>query len=261
MVDHCALAPASISHFTSSGGKQFCNDIYIYIYQLKWCSPLIPEIHHFNPPFNRNVQINIGKAFINLIDRCFPTGHKLRRVFNRNTVKLSYSCTPSMKQVIDGHNKATLKKAKQPEKDQTVKMCNCRNKNDCPLEGECLQKEIVYQATVTTSEKKETYVGLTATEFKTRWRNHQMSFKHEKKRNDTELSKYLWELKEKKENFTISWKILAKARAYSNVSKRCNLCIEEKYFIISNPQMATLNKRNELVSTCRHRRKFILKYS
>ena len=25
------LAPASISHFTSSGGKQFCNDIYIII--------------------------------------------------------------------------------------------------------------------------------------------------------------------------------------------------------------------------------------
>ena len=136
----------------------------------------------FNPPFNRNVQTNIGRAFINLIDKCFPTGHKLRKVFSRSTVKLRYSCTPSMKQVIDGHNcKATLRKAKQPEQDQTVKTCNCRNKNDCPLEGECMQKEIVYQATVTTSEKNETYVGLTATEFKTRWCNHQMSFKHEKK--------------------------------------------------------------------------------
>lgn len=215
----------------------------------------------FNPPFNRNVQTNIGRAFINLIDKCFPTGHKLRKVFNRNTVKLSYSCTPSMKQVIDGHNKATLRKAKQPEQDRTVKMCNCRNKNDCPLEGQCLQKELVYQATVTTSEKKETYVGLTATEFKTRWRNHQMSFKHETRRNDTELSKYLWELKEKKKEFTLSWKMLAKARAYSNQSKRCNLCLHEKFFIISYPQMATLNKRNELVSSCRHRRKYILRYN
>jgi len=163
-----------------------------------------------------------------------------------------------MKQVIDGHNKATLRKAKQPESDQTVKTCNCRNKNDCPLEG---QEELVYQATVTTSEKKETYVSLTATEFKTRWRNHQMSFKHEARRNDTELSKCLWELKEKKNKFTVSWKILAKARAYSNQSKRCNLCLHEKFFIISHPQMATLNKRNELVSSCRHRRKFILRYN
>ena len=73
-------------------------------------------------------------------------------------------------------------------------------------------------------------MGLTATEFKTRWRNHQMSFKHEKKQNDTELSKYLWELKKKNEEFTVSWKILAKARAYSNLSKRCHLCIEEGFF-------------------------------
>ena len=111
-------------------------------------------IDTLHPPFN--VQTNIGRAFINLTDKCFPAGHKLRKVFNRNTVKLSYSCTPRMKQVIDGHNKAILRKAKQPEQDKTIKTCNCRNKNDCPLEDECLQKEIVYQATVTTRKKKET---------------------------------------------------------------------------------------------------------
>ena len=63
-----------------------------------------------------------------------------------------------------------------------------------------------------------------------------------------------------KEDYTISWNILAKARAYTNATKRCNLCITEKFFILSNPQMATLNKRNELISNCRHRRKYILKY-
>ena len=116
----------------------------------------------FNPTFNRNVQTNIGRAFINLIDKCFPTGHKLRKVFSRKTVKLSYSCTPSMKQVIDGHNKATLRKVKQPEQDQTVKRCNCRNKNDCPLEGECLQKEIVYLDQLTLRETNLTYYSAIA---------------------------------------------------------------------------------------------------
>ena len=37
-----------------------------------------------------------------------------------------------------------------------------------------------------------------------------------------------------------------KARAYTNATKRCNLCITEKFFILSNPQMATLNKRNAI---------------
>ena len=88
-----------------------------------------------------------------------------------------------------------------------------------------------------------------------------MSFKHETRGNDTELSKYLWELKEKKKKFAVSWKILAKARTYSNQSKQCNLCLHEKFFIISHPQMATMNKRNELVSSCRHRWKYILRYN
>ena len=219
------------------------------------------NIISFNPPFSKNVKTNIGRAFISLIDRCFPTGHKLRKIFNRNTIKLSYSCMPNMKQIIDGHNKNILKKAAQPQQDTATKTCNCRKVDECPLKGECLLKEVVYQAKVTTKEKTEPYIGLTATEFKTRWRNHQMSFKHENKKNDTELSKYLWQLKEKKKDFTITWKILAKARAYTTLTKRCNLCISEKFFIISKPHMATLNKRNELVSTCRHRRKYILKYN
>ena len=32
-----------------------------------------------------------------------------------------------------------------------------------------------------------------------------------------------------------------------------------KYFIICKPEMASLNKRNELSSCCRHARKFMLK--
>ena len=87
------------------------------------------------------------------------------------------------------------------------KPCNCREPNKCPLKGECLVKEVVYQATVITAESTETYVGLTATEFKTRWRNHQMSFKPENKKMTSQLSKHLWQLKDQKKDFTISWKI------------------------------------------------------
>jgi len=114
---------------------------------------------------------------------------------------------------------------------------------------------------VTSTNTTETYVGLTATDFKARFRNHQVSFNNETRKNDTDLSKHIWELKNNQQHFNIKWKILAKAKPYSNLTKRCNLCTTEKYYIITKPELATLNKRNELISTCRHRRKFILRYS
>ena len=116
--------------------------------------------------------------------------------------------------------------------------------------------EVVYQATVKTKDTKETYIGLTANQFKARYRNHQMSFRHEKRKNETELSKQLWKLKEEGKDFTVAWKIIAKAKPYTNLKKRCKLCTTEKFFLLT-----TLNKRNELISTCRHRRKFILRYN
>ena len=49
-----------------------------------------------------------------------------------------------------------------------------------------------------------------------------------------------------------------KARTYSNTTKRCNLCTAEKFWIITADKTNTLNRRSELVSTCRHSRKFLL---
>ena len=52
----------------------------------------------------------------------------------------------------------------------------------------------------------------------------------------------------------ITWKILKRAKSYSNSSKRCNLCILEKYSIICKPDVASLNRCNEL----RHAKKYLL---
>ena len=87
----------------------------------------------FDPPYNKSVKTNIGRAFISLIERSFPAGHKLRKIFNRNTIKLSYSCMPNVKQIIDGHNKAILKIAEiaQPQKNEG-NTCSCRKKRRLP---------------------------------------------------------------------------------------------------------------------------------
>ena len=48
---------------------------------------------------------------------------------------------------------------------------------------------MVYQATVESPMGKETYIGLTRNQLKTRFRNHTASFRNESKRNANELSK------------------------------------------------------------------------
>ena len=66
-------------------------------------------------------------------------------------------------------------------------------------------------------------------------------------------------LKEARSKFKITWRILKHTSPYSPASNRCNLCLWEKFFIICKPERTTLNKRNELVTSCRHANKFLLK--
>ena len=110
--------------------------------------------------------------------------------------------------------------------------CNCRNKDDCPLPGKCTSQNIVYQATVTSQNEEKIYVGLTSNTFKTRYSAHRNSFIHPEKKHQTELSSHIWKLKDKNIPHSINWKIIKHARPYSPRTKRCNLCLWEKYYII-----------------------------
>ena len=109
----------------------------------------------------------------------------------------------------------------------------------------------------TASGARETYIGLTGDTFKSRFNNHTASFRIREKKilqNSVNSSGNYNNI-----SFFLSWKILARASAYSNCSKRCNLCITEKYFIICKRTLGTLNKRNELSSACRHANSFLLR--
>ena len=59
--------------------------------------------------FSKNVNTNIGHRFLSLVDKHFHKDHKLRKIFNRNTIKISYSCMSNTKRIIDNHNKQILK--------------------------------------------------------------------------------------------------------------------------------------------------------
>ena len=63
------------------------------------------KIIWFNPPFCKLANINIGKYFLNLIDKHFQKNNILSKIFNRNTLKISYSCTNNLSKIIINHNK------------------------------------------------------------------------------------------------------------------------------------------------------------
>ena len=125
---------------------------------------------------------------------------------------------PNFKQTIDGHNKSTLSTISSTN---SLDMCSCpkNNKVLCPLSNtKCITESVIYQATVTIKDKTtnrppQTYVGLTENSFKTRLANHlKASFNSFDKRNATELSKYVWELKNRNIDYTIKWKLLKRAK-------------------------------------------------
>ena len=157
--------------------------------------------------------------------------------------------------MILSHNKSQLIETKTTN---TTENCNCRQKSSCPMERNCQANSIIYQAEVTTKDSKETYVGLCDTEFKLRYNNHQCSFNHGKYRDTTQLSKHIWNLKDQNTEYQIRWKQVKQAKSCTNTSKKCNLCLREKYYIICEQETATLNKRNELMSECRHSKKILL---
>ena len=101
----------------------------------------------YNPPYNKSVSTNIGRVLLNLLDKHFHKEHKLNKIFNRNSIKVNYSCTRSIEHIIKNHNRKITDSYIEKSAET---LCNCKEKNKCPLEGNCLIKNIAYMATVET---------------------------------------------------------------------------------------------------------------
>ena len=113
----------------------------------------------FNPPYSKGVKTNVGKLFLDLVDECFYPTHPLSKIFNRSTIKVSYSCLPNMGSRIAGQNKKKTK----PNTPAALTNCTC-SKEPCPVTGECTKMDVIYQAIVTDqSNTKHKYLGKTST--------------------------------------------------------------------------------------------------
>ena len=214
------------------------------------------KVTYYNPPYNAAVTNNVGKEFLKLIDKHFPTNSKYHQIFNRNTIKVSYSCLPNMKKVISGHNSSLLKT--KPEENES-KICNCRMECPLPSNNECRSACVIYKATVTTANATKSYIGSTESDIKLRIANHNQSFRNKKLRYATRLSAYIHDLQDNDNPFDIKWDILSKSNPYQCGSRICHLCIDEKLKILRSNPPETLNTRTEIANKCRHRLKFKLR--
>ena len=68
----------------------------------------------YNPPFSKNVGTNIGHRFLALVDNHFPRDHKLRKIFNRNTIKISTADTSSLRLLsVDNSGRQMIRNLRQ----------------------------------------------------------------------------------------------------------------------------------------------------
>ena len=135
----------------------------------------------------------------------------------------------------------------------SVKLWNCRKKDECPLKGKCLTDKVVYRAIVNiqNDNKTEDYIGITGNKFKTRYTQHKSSFKPSNIQSTT-LSQCINKLNSTNKKFNIEWSILRRESTFSPTTGRCNLCIAEKYIFLYRDELGTLNSRDELTAQCLH---------
>ena len=223
-----------------------------------------PEQLYFNPPFSLNCRTNIGKKFLQLVDKYFPKGGKFGKSLNRHTLKISYSCMNNMAKEISSHNRKILQTT---DRNQDQYGCNCR-RIECPLENNCLVPTCVYQGLLSSGPLTQmfNYFGLTVNTFKERYMSHKQSFENPDYRGSTTLSSKVWELKDQGLPTEIKWRILHKTTPYQAGMKSCDLCLLEKTRILlgrKGPEeipddVILLNRRMEVTSKCRHKLKYTL---
>ena len=81
---------------------------------------------YYNPPFDLQVKTDVAKRFLHLVSKHFPNHHRLSKILNRRTLKVSYSCMPSIGSYISSHNMNTLMKFRATDQ-SPIASCNCNN--------------------------------------------------------------------------------------------------------------------------------------
>ena len=109
-----------------------------------------------------------------------------------------------------------------------IKTCDCQVAQNCPLNGNCKQSAVIDQADVTPEIDNEyTYAELTEGPFKERLSDHLTSLKYEPYKYKSKLYSFIWEMKNKGQNFEIKWSVIRRSNPYKAGSKNV-ICVSGK---------------------------------
>ena len=98
------------------------------------------NIISFSPPFCRAVSANVEKRFIQLLRHHFSLSNKLHKIFNKNTVKVSYSYTQKVVSIVKSHNKKLINTSI-----KNTLQFDCKKKHEYPLDPKCRTENILYK--------------------------------------------------------------------------------------------------------------------
>ena len=196
-----------------------------------------------------------------IINECFPSSNPLHKIFNKSSLKLSYSCLPNIGTSLLGLvNRKTYEHIQSLHPKPIRPDCIHKTEQDCPAGRKCNLLDNIYRAEIVhdTSGKTENYIGMCAGTFRQGLAIHKHSFKVHSD-NQTELSERIIQLEKQGEKFDIKFSILENKKSYDNASRQCSVCTAEKFQILKSKLPNIINKRSEITGKCHHRARYKLK--
>ena len=85
------------------------------------------------------VRIPLGSIFQMKPKKYFQKNHKYHNIFNKNNMKVSYSCMDNRIKIINSHNKYVASKKDQANQN----LFNCQNLDNCQLGNKYITSKIV----------------------------------------------------------------------------------------------------------------------
>ena len=130
----------------------------------------IKKVIWLNLPLCKLTNINIGKYFLyfNVLNTKktqwhFNKDNLLSQIFNRNTVKISYSFANNIYKVLNNLSWRPWDELDKDNERMDRVVCNFKRKYECPLDEWCNLENVVYQVCISPMEDNDgeiIYIGI-----------------------------------------------------------------------------------------------------